>query len=273
LTDADQTISNAITLAGSGADLSITVDNSKSLTVQAALTTSAGDITLSADDDVIFTVNGDISSTNGNILVTADDDGTDDAGTGGALTMVDGTVFDGGSGTITGVADEDITLGQMTTTNATSTAITLNTTSGNILDGDSLGNNDLTAASGTVALTIGGNGTFGTTANPIEITSATTTGIPEETPIPDKILEGSDETVGEASVDQTINIVQNVIIIVQVFNLIVPGSSVLTVFPGINTGPFIVNVYSQSYALIKLGGADPQIAPALQQLNNLWLNF
>ena len=63
---------------------------------------------------------------------------------GGALTMVDGTVFNAGSGTITGIADEDITLGQMTTTNSTTSAITLNTTSGNILDGGDT-NEDLTA--------------------------------------------------------------------------------------------------------------------------------
>ena len=104
LTDADQTISNAITLGGSGADLTITVDNANSLTVQAALTTNAGDITLSADDDVIFTAAGDISSTNGNISVTADDDATADPGSGGALTMADGTVFNAGSGTLIGLS-------------------------------------------------------------------------------------------------------------------------------------------------------------------------
>ena len=276
LTDADQTISNAITLGGSGAGLSITVDNANSLTVQEALTTNAGGITLSADDDVIFTAAGDLSSTNGNISVTADDDSTSDAESGGVLTMVDGTVFNAGSGTISGTADENITLGQLTTTNATSSAITLNTTSGNILDGDTSEANDLTAVSGTVSVTTGG-GTFGTDANPIEITSAsiTKTGVPVTvvTPQSEESLSGTSETVGEASVDQTINIVGNLAMTVAQGK----GNSSSTVSAGIGSlqlgaGPVIVDVFSQPYELVKVEGIDPQTAPAVNQLNDVWVS-
>jgi hypothetical protein len=282
LTDADQTISNAITLAGSGADLSITVDangdNTKSLTVQAALTTNAGGITLSADDDIIFTA-VTLTSANGNISVTADDDATSDAESGGALTMADGTIFSAGSGTITGIADEDITLGQMTTTNSTSSAITLNTTSGNILDGGDA-QEDLTAASGTVVVTTGGS--FGTKANAIEITSAVfnDTGVSDPVKVlttAEGTLEGSNETVGEASVDQTINIVENLIGTVEQGNQIVAGNSSSTVSAGVNTNlpgtdPFIVDVYSESYELVKTEAGDTQIAPAIKQLNDLWMD-
>ena len=88
---------------------------------------------------------GDLSSTNGTISVTADNDATSDAGSGGALTMADGTVFNAGSGAITATSDENLTLGQMTTTNSSTSAITLNSKSGNILDGGDTGGDDLTA--------------------------------------------------------------------------------------------------------------------------------
>ncbi|MEK9627603.1 MAG: hypothetical protein VW455_01130, partial [Nitrospinota bacterium] len=277
-TNAATTVSNAITMNGSGAALSITVDGGNALNIQNTLTTNAGAITLSADDDVIFTAAGDISSTNGNISVTADDDATSDAGSGGALTMADGTVFNAGSGTITGIADEDITLGQMTTTNATTAAITLNTASGNILDGGDT-NEDLTAASGTVAVTTGG-GTFGTTANAIEITSAalTTTGIPATVTAStsDQTLSGTTETVGEASVDQTINIVENLAMVVEQGNQTIPGGSTSTVSGGIDQpqpgpGPVIVDVFSQNYELVKTEGIDPGVGTGVNQLNNFWV--
>jgi trimeric autotransporter adhesin len=279
LTDAAQTLSSAINLTGTGASLSITVDNGNSLNVQAALTTGAGNITLSADDDVIFTAAGDLTSTSGNISVTADDDATSDAGSGGALTMVDGTVFNAGSGTITGIADEDITLGQMTTTNATATAVTLTTTNGNILDGGDT-DEDITAASGTVVVTTGG-GTFGTTANAIEITSASlsTSGVPAVVVNPEAagILEGTNETVGEASVDQTINIVENLVNAVESGNQIQVGSGTSTVAVNIapqqpGPGPVIVDVYSESYQLVDTKEMGPEIPGDIGQLNNFWLS-
>ena len=167
----------------------------------------------------------------------------------------------------------------MTTTNSTSSAITLNTTSGNILDGGDI-DEDLTAASGTVDVTTGG-GTFGTDANAIEITSAalTTTGLPVTvvTSTSEETLSGTTETVGEASVDQTINIVENLIGTVEQGNQIVAGNSGSTVSAGVNTnqpgsGPFIVDVYSESYELVKTEVGDTQIAPAMKQLNDLWLD-
>ena len=188
--------------------------------------------------------------------------------------MVDGTVFNAGSGTISGIADEDITLGQMTTTNATSSAITLNTASGNILDGDTSSANDLTASSGTVAVTTGG-GTFGTDANAIETTSATLTktGLPVVTPQSEESLSGTNETVGEASVDQTINIVGNLAMTVAQGK----GNSSSTVSAGIGSlqlgaGPVIIDVFSQPYELVKVEGIDPQTAPAVNQLNDVWVS-
>ena len=107
-------------------------------------------MTLTADDDVIFTAEGDLSSTNGNIIVAADYDSTSDTLSGEALNMVDGTVFNVGSGTMTASADVDITIGQMTTTSSSTSAIKLSSVSGDIQDGDTNGSNDLTASNGTV---------------------------------------------------------------------------------------------------------------------------
>ena len=227
---------------------------------------------------MIFTAAGDLSSANGNISVTADDDATSDATTGGALNMVDGTVFNAGSGTISGIADEDITLGQMTTTNATSSAITLNTANGNILDGDTSGANDLTAASGTVSVTTGG-GTFGTTANAIEVSSASlsTTGLPVATPTSEETLTGSTETVGEASVDQTINIVENLVKSIDKNNQKSVGGSIKTVALGVGSdfsgsGPLLVDVFAENYELVNTEGFGEELTPAVEQLNDFWFS-
>ena len=191
----------------------------------------------------------------------------------------DGTIFNAGSGTITGTSDEDLTLGQMTTTNSTTAAITLESKSGNVLDGGDT-NEDITAASGTVVVTTGGS--FGTTANEIEITSADFNDTGVSDPVvalttAEETLEGSNETVGEASVDQTINIVENLIGTVEQGNQIVAGNSGSTVSAGVNTDlpgtdPFIVDVYSESYELVKTEAGDTQIAPAIKQLNDIWLD-
>ncbi len=128
---------NAVTLSTStvGGDLNLTVDGGNSLNVTGKAT-AGGPINLSADDDIIFTAAGDLSA-NGNISVKADDDSNlTDAGSGGALTMVDGTVFNAGSGTIELSADEDITLGRVETSSASDTAVTLTSTSGGAVDGD-----------------------------------------------------------------------------------------------------------------------------------------
>ena len=127
---------NAVTLLTStvGGDLSVTVSGGNSLNVTGAAT-AGGLISLLADDDIIFTASGDLTTTTGNITVSADND-SDSSGTGGALTMVDGTVFDAGSGTLALSADEDITLGLLQTTSSSDTAVTLTSTRGGVFSGD-----------------------------------------------------------------------------------------------------------------------------------------
>jgi filamentous hemagglutinin family protein len=127
---------NAVTLAVSviGGDLLVTVGGDNSLNVTGA-TTAGGGISLLADDDIIFTAEGDLTTTTGNIIVTADND-SDSNGSGGALTMADGTVFDAGTGTLSLSADEDITLGLLQTESSSDTAVTLTSTNGGAFDAD-----------------------------------------------------------------------------------------------------------------------------------------
>lgn len=166
LGDATLTSNNAVTLSTStvGGSLNATVGGGNSLNVTGAAT-AGGSINLLADDDIIFTASGDLTTTTGNITVTANNDSVI-SGSGGALTMVDGTVFDAGSGTLALSADEDITLGLLQTTSSSDTAVTLTSTSGGVLDGDTDSSLDIDASSGRlVADVVTG---FGTELNAIE---------------------------------------------------------------------------------------------------------
>ena len=127
--------SNAVTLSTStvGGNLDVTVGNSLNVTGAGS---AGGSIILLADDDIIFTTAGDLTATTG-ITVTADADSSAN-GSGGALTMVDGTVFNAGTGTLALSADEDITLGLVRTANSSDTAVTLTSTSGGLVDGDTV---------------------------------------------------------------------------------------------------------------------------------------
>lgn len=135
--DATLVSNNAVTLSAStiGGDLSVTVGGDQSLNVTGA-GSAGGSINLLADDDIIFTTAGDLSASTG-ITVTADND-LDKNGLGGALTMVSGTVLNAGSGTLALSADEDITLGLVKTTSSSDAAVTLTSTSGGALDGDTV---------------------------------------------------------------------------------------------------------------------------------------
>jgi filamentous hemagglutinin family protein len=145
--DATLTSNNAVTLStstvGNNLDVTVRGDNSLNVTGKA---TAGGPITLSADDDIIFTAAGDLSA-NGNITVKADND-LDKNGSGGALTMVDGTVFNAGSGTIELSADEDITLGRVETSSSSDAAVTLTSTSSGAVDGDTAVPPEFTALGG-----------------------------------------------------------------------------------------------------------------------------
>ncbi|MBC8284161.1 MAG: filamentous hemagglutinin N-terminal domain-containing protein [Nitrospinae bacterium] len=155
---------SALTLGAStvGGDLLVTVGGDSSLNVNGAIQTG-GNATLRADDDIIFTADGDITTTTGNIIVTADND-SDNNGSGGAITMNQGTTFSSSTGTQALSADEDITLGLLTTSNSSTTSITLTSTNGGVRDGDTA-SLDISTGGRLVADLVTG---FGTEDNAIE---------------------------------------------------------------------------------------------------------
>lgn len=155
---------SALTLGASsvGGNLLVTIGGDSSLNVNGTVQVD-GNTTLRADDDVIFTAVGDITTTSGNIIVTADND-LDNNGTGGAITMDQGTTFQTGTGTIALSADEDITLGLLSTSNSSTTSVTLTSTSGGVRDGGT-SELDINTGGRLVADLVTG---FGTSDNAIE---------------------------------------------------------------------------------------------------------
>ncbi|MEK9627405.1 MAG: filamentous hemagglutinin N-terminal domain-containing protein [Nitrospinota bacterium] len=162
--NATVTSNSALTLGAStvGGSLQVTTGGDNSLNVNGALQVS-GNTTLLADDDITFTASGDITTTSGNIIVTADND-SDNNGSGGAITMDQGATFSTNTGTHALSADEDITLGLITTGNSSDTSITLTSTSGGVRDGDT-GSLDISTSGRLVADLVTG---FGTSSNAIE---------------------------------------------------------------------------------------------------------
>jgi len=134
-----------------------------------------GAITVTADNDIVFEADGDVRSTAGNVRFTADADNGGVAS--GALTMVDGTVIDAGSGTIGLAADGDITLGRLVTTSTNNAAVTLTSTEGGIVDGGNTGGRDVKAATGRLVIDavtgVGHNGAIETQVASLDIDNAT----------------------------------------------------------------------------------------------------
>ena len=191
--------------------------------------------------------------------------------------MVDGTVFNSSSGTITASADEDITIGQMTTTSSSTSAIKLSSVSSNILDGDTDGSNDLTADSGTVY--IADAELFGSASNALEVSasSTNTSGVTvvTVTSTVDTTLSGSTETIGDASVGQTVSIASGMDKSVSKTILTPSGTSSNTVSQSINTGsagpgPIVVDLFSESFELIKVEGGSPELASSIEKMDNVW---
>ncbi|MBU63733.1 MAG: hypothetical protein CMI26_14670 [Opitutae bacterium] len=141
----------ALGLAGSTIGGTLTAETDNSITVNGTVT-SSGTTSISASDDVVFAAAGALASGNGNITVTADDDNTP-AGTGGAITMADGSTINSGTGTITLSADEDVALGGLTTTNATANAIAITSDNGSITDGGDT-NTDISATNANAVVTL-----------------------------------------------------------------------------------------------------------------------
>jgi len=239
--------------------LNITVGNDSSMFIAGHITASGG-IVLKADDDITFGAGSGLTSTTGNISLTADND-NDNNGSGGAITMNAGFIRPG-TGSISLTSDEDITPSTLITSNTTSTAVVLTSKNGGVKDLDTNGTLDIGVANGTLVATTATN--FGTTANPIEVTSGAinSTGVQgtfvindpagNSKPPKEQVLPGTGKTVGEEATERTVNTTAD---IEKNFGAPPPGNS-----PGVgktvsqsvgNTNPgagrFVVDVFSESF--------------------------
>ena len=118
------------------------------LLVRAPISTTGGDITLRAGHDVRIDATGPINSNNGDVQIIADS-GLLKNGIGGQVLMQDGATIRAGTGTVLLQADQDLTVGQIETFNATSNALRLVSTSGSLVNGgNSVGDNLIANAAG-----------------------------------------------------------------------------------------------------------------------------
>ena len=100
--------------------------------------------------------------------------------------------------------------------------------------------------------------------------------MPVATPTSEETLTGSTETVGEASVDQTINIVENLVKSIDKNNQKSVGGSSKTVALGVGSdfsgsGP-LVDVFAENYELVNTEGFGTELTPAIEQLNDFWFS-
>jgi hypothetical protein len=141
------------------------------LAVNSGVQSTTGSITLEADRNVSFSTTGSVQSTSGNVTVSADVA----AGTNGyTLTMADQSFINAGSGTIAVAADGNVTLGQLTTTNATGAAVTVTATNGAVLDANGAGLNIEADSVGAVTTITAANGvSVDTTVASINVANTT----------------------------------------------------------------------------------------------------
>jgi|GEM_PF-1593225 len=125
-------LANVVDAKGAGTILLDANGATSDLIVNDGIKSVNGDITLNAGNDVTFGADGDVTSTIGNVAVTADaENGGADSG---EITMNGNTLIYPGSGKIVMTSDGDITLGGLRTTNSTTTAVTLTSREGGIVD-------------------------------------------------------------------------------------------------------------------------------------------
>ncbi|WP_339728232.1 LamG-like jellyroll fold domain-containing protein [uncultured Gimesia sp.] len=141
------TVTNLVQTLGTGTLFIETTNTDADLILNQNIQSETGSVTIATADDIIFNGSSNLSSTSGNVILTADaDNGA--GGLFGGITMADGTLINAGDGAVTLTAIDDITVGQITTTNATDFAIHLET-EGSVIDaGDNAGEDLIANATG-----------------------------------------------------------------------------------------------------------------------------
>jgi filamentous hemagglutinin family protein len=202
--DGGITITGGIVNVGDSASDKVNSDGAVSITGTGAVTVDAEidptTISITSYDDVA--INNTVTADN-LITVTGGTDGTGSVNlnAGGslsldktnpstsigvtaadAITMTDGTVIDADTGTLTLLADDDIAISRLVTTNNTATAVSINSTSGAVTDAGDNGGADIDATGGadaqvTISAVTGiGAGTGGAIETAVRKIAASTVG-------------------------------------------------------------------------------------------------
>lgn len=161
-------MTNAVSTTGTGEIHLAATDAGSDVNINDGISGEMGSLTIQADQSVNFAAEGDVTTTSGDILIKADSDNEATAG-GGALTMANGTLISTATGTVTLDAADDITLGGISTGNATANAVQIDSTSGAIVDGGD-DHVDIVADNPGAVVTISSENGIGTLANAIETT-------------------------------------------------------------------------------------------------------
>ncbi len=129
----------------------LTLNVADSMDVSGRIVSDRGVVTLDIGHDLRFTATAVVQSESGDITMIA---GTATPACDGELFMADGAVIDAGSALVTMTADDDITLGQVITTNSTVDAIRITSNCAAIIDGGDAGTANIVAESATARVTL-----------------------------------------------------------------------------------------------------------------------
>ena len=143
-------------IQSTGGSISLSAINATSnLNIQAAINSNGGNVALQSDDSVLLGqigngATGQVISSGGNISVIAAHAGTST----GQIDMQSGSIVDASGGTILMRAQGDIILGQIATTNNTSTAVQLASLGGGLVNGSNTGGSNINASASGSLVTI-----------------------------------------------------------------------------------------------------------------------
>ncbi|TXT37697.1 MAG: hypothetical protein FD138_590, partial [Planctomycetota bacterium] len=198
------TVDSAI-LNAAGGDIFLTASGATAaddLTLNATVTATggSGEIELNAGSDIIQNANGDISAAGTGVLDFNAGTGTTD----GVITQANGATAVTVTGLITMDADGDITLANVQTGNATTSAVILTTTAGGVLDAGDI-DVDVIAASGRLVIDaatgIGSSGNgLETTVSSLDLDNATSGNIQINETNAVTVFDAQQATAGNISI-------------------------------------------------------------------------
>jgi len=122
----------AISTGFNGVVLITAMGNDSDIILRSGVGSDLGSVRLSADRNLLLDTNGDIGTTAGNVALIAD---ARSGPFGGGITLTDGATITTRQGAVSLVADGDIVLGGITTSNESDVAVFIQSFSGRVVDG------------------------------------------------------------------------------------------------------------------------------------------